>query len=63
MGRPWCLLSGVHEQEGAGAVGALGGPDREAALTDEGGLLVAGDSRDGDVEAEEDRRVGVRQRP
>ena len=40
---------GVHQQEAAGAVGVLGVAGGEAALAEEGGLLVAGHARDGDA--------------
>lgn len=41
------FFAGVHEQEGAGAVGAFGLSDVEAGLSEECGLLVAGDATDG----------------
>ena len=37
--------AGVGQQEGAGAIGALGLAGLEAALADQRGLLVAGDAR------------------
>ena len=41
----------VHEQETAGAVGVFGVPRLEAALAEQGGLLVAGDPGNGHVDA------------
>ena len=57
------LVAGVDEQERAGAVGALRGAGGEAGLAEQGGLLVAGDAGDRQVEAEERRGVGVRELP
>ncbi len=52
-------LAYVHQHEAAGAVGVLGHAGLEAALPEEGGLLVAGDAADGRLDAEERLRVGV----
>ena len=40
-------LPGVHQQKAAGAVGVLGLAGGKAGLAEEGGLLVAGDARNG----------------
>ena len=39
-------ISGVHQEEAAGAIGIFGLSRGEAGLTEEGGLLVTGDTRD-----------------
>ena len=41
------LVTGVHQKKTAGAVGVFRLTGGEAGLTEEGGLLVAGDARDG----------------
>ena len=52
------LLTGVHQQERAGAVGVLSLAGMVAGLAEEGGLLVAGRARDLDRAAEQ-RRIGL----
>ena len=42
------LIAGVHEHEAAGPISIFGKPAGEAGLAEESGLLVAGDSGDGD---------------
>ncbi len=50
--------AGVGEDEGAGAVGALGVPGVEAGLAEQRRLLVTGQARDRQLEAAERRGVG-----
>ena len=45
------LGAGVHQHEAAGTVGVLGHPFFEAELAEQGGLLVTGDTGDGDAGA------------
>jgi hypothetical protein len=52
------LRAGVEQQERAGAVGALGGARREAALAEQRRLLVTRDARDRDLVPEP---LGVRE--
>jgi len=52
-------LAGVEKKEGPGAVSVLAHPRAEAGLAEEGGLLVAGDARDGQVEPVESLRIGA----
>ena len=52
------LRAGVHEQEGAGSVGALGLSDFEAGLPEEGRLLVAGHACDGDAVGQKAEAAG-----
>ena len=53
--------AGVGEDERARAVGALRVALVEAGLAEQGGLLVAGDAGDGELEVEERLRVGGRE--
>ena len=43
------VVAGVHHDEASGAVGVLGHAGRRAALTEQRGLLIAGDSGDRDA--------------
>ena len=41
------ILTGIHQNEGAGAKGALGGPPVKACLSEQCRLLITGNARDG----------------
>src|SRR5207253_8908549 len=50
--------AGIEQKEATRAIGILGKPGLEAGLTEKRGLLIAGDTRDGNGDAM-DRRVGA----
>ena len=53
------VVAGVDQDEGTGPVGALARAGLDASLAEQGGLLVAGDPGDGEIEPEERPGIGT----